>query len=133
MPHAAIAIEVRSWLPTPLSEPDDGPKLVRISVEESFSGDIAGDGAAEMLQVLRPDGSATFVAVERITGTVAGRSGSFVLQDRGTLDTEGNVEGEWFVVAGSGTGDLRGLTGSGGFTAKLGEHAQAHLDYSFED
>ncbi len=132
MPHAAIAIEVRSWLPVALSEPASGPALVRISVEETFSGDITGDGAAEMLQVLRPDGSASFVAVERITGAVAGRSGTFVLQDRGTLDTDGNVEGEWFVVTGSGTGELAGLTGSGGFSAKLGEHAQAHLDYSFE-
>ena len=133
MPHAAIAIEVSSWLPVPFSEPVDGPALVRISVEESFSGDVTGIGAAEMLQILRDDGSASFVAVERVTGTLAGRTGTFVLQDRGTLDTDGNVEGEWFVVAGSGTGELTGLTGSGGFSAKLGEHAQAHLDYSFED
>jgi hypothetical protein len=130
--RATAAIEVHSWSPVPVSEVAGEPSVVRISVEESFSGDITGDGVAEMLQVLRADGSASFVAVERVTGTLGSRSGSFILQDRGTLDTEGQVEGEWFVVEGSGTGELTGLRGTGGFSAKLGEHANAHLDYTFE-
>jgi Protein of unknown function (DUF3224) len=80
---------------------------------------------AHALQVLSADGSASFVALERVTGSVGGRSGSFVLQDTGTLAPDGTVTGEWFVVAGSGTG----LSGAGGFTARLGEHAEAWLDY----
>ena len=42
------------------------------------------------------------------------------------------VSGDWFVIAGSGTGQLAGLRGEGGFRAKLGESAQVHLDYWFE-
>ena len=42
------------------------------------------------------------------------------------------MSGEWFVVAGSGTGGLAGLRGTGGFRANLGEGAEVHLDYWFE-
>jgi Protein of unknown function (DUF3224) len=105
--------------------------LTRIHVEERFSGDIEGDGVAEFLQAARADGSASFVGIERVTGTVAGKQGTFLLQDAGTV--AGNlVSGEWFVVPGSGTGQLAGLRGTGGFRANLGEGAQVHLDYRFE-
>jgi hypothetical protein len=42
------------------------------------------------------------------------------------------VSGDWFVIAGSGTQELTGLRGEGGFRASLGENAQVHLDYWFE-
>jgi uncharacterized protein DUF3224 len=122
-------IEVTEWAPEPFDEAGDGPALVRISVRETFTGDIAGTGRAAMLQALSADGSASFVGIERVTGSLGGRSGSFVLQDTGNLAADGTVTGEWSVVPGSGTGELAGLRGTGGFTAKLGEHAQAWLDY----
>jgi hypothetical protein len=69
--------------------------------------------------------------MERVTGSLAGKEGTFVLQDAGTV--QGNVvSGEWFVVPGSGTGQLAGLRGTGGFRANLGEGAQVHLDHWFE-
>jgi hypothetical protein len=121
---------VSDWAPEPIDTEGDGPQLIRIAVSESFTGDITATGHAAMLQVLAADGSASFVAVERITGTLARRTGSFVLQDRGTLDVNGAVSGEWFVEPGSGTGELAGLCGSGGFTAAVGQHATAWLDYT---
>jgi Protein of unknown function (DUF3224) len=127
--RAKAGIEVTGWEPETFDEAETGPKLVRIGVRETFSGDIAGTGRAAMLQALSADGSASFVGLERVTGSVGGRSGSFVLQDTGTLAADGTVTGEWFVVAGSGTGQLAGLSGAGGFTARLGEHAEAWLDY----
>jgi len=105
--------------------------LTRIHVEKSFSGDVTGDGVVEFLQAARADGSASFVGIERITGTVGGRQGTFLLQDTGTV-ADGIVSGDWFVVPGSGTGGLAGLRGEGGFRANLGEGAQVHLDYWFE-
>ena len=129
--RADAVITVDKYEPAAYEEPVEGPVLMRIHVEERFSGDIDGVGVAEFLQVARADGSASFVGVERVTGRVAGRSGTFVLQDAGTV--EGNVvSGQWFVVAGSGTGELAGLRGTGGFRANLGEGAQVHLDYRFE-
>jgi hypothetical protein len=129
--RANAVITVRTYEPAAYGEQAEGPALSRIHVEESFSGDINGDGVVEFLQAAREDGSASFVGIERVTGTVAGRSGTFLLQDAGTVD--GNiVSGEWFVIPGSGTGDLSGLRGEGGFRANLGEGAQVHLDYWFE-
>jgi hypothetical protein len=127
--RATIAVSV--WQPEPYDSPDAGPQLVRIHVEESFAGDISGSGIASFLQALRADGSGSFCGMERVVGSIAGRSGSFVLQDAGTLQ-DGIVSGTWFVVAGSGTEELSGLRGEGGFKAALGENAQVTLDYWFE-
>jgi hypothetical protein len=124
-------ITVHKYEPAAYDEAGDGPALTMIHVEESFSGDIEGDGIARFLQAARPDGSASFVGLERVTGKVAGKTGSFLLQDSGTV--EGNiVSGEWFVVPGSGTGELTGLRGTGGFRANLGEGAEVHIDHWFE-
>ena len=129
--RADAVITVGKYEPAAYEEPAEGPTLVRIHVEETFSGDIEGHGVAEFLQTVRADGSASFVGVERVTGRVGGRAGTFVLQDAGTV--EGTVvSGEWFVVPGSGTGELTGLRGTGGFRANLGEGAQVHLDHWFE-
>ena len=128
--RADAVITVHRYEPSAYDEPAEGPVLTRIHVEESFSGEISGDGVVEFLQAARADGSASFVGIERVTGTVAGRNGTFLLQDAGTV--QGNVvSGDWFVIPGSGTGKLAGLRGEGGFRANLGEGAQVHLDYWF--
>lgn len=129
--RASAVITVHKYEPVPYDEPAEGPVLTRIHVEESFSGDITGDGMVEFLQAAQPDGAASFVGIERVTGMLAGREGTFLLQDAGTV--AGNiVSGDWFVIPGSGTGGLAGLRGEGGFRANLGEGAQVHLDYWFE-
>ena len=129
--HATGRIDVKTYEPQPYEEVDDGPNLVEIHVTETFSGDIEGEGVVRFLQAVRDDGSATFVGIERVTGSIAGRQGSFLLQDAGTLEGS-SVKGDWFVVPGSGTGDLAGLRGEGGFRAELGQHAAITLDYWFE-
>jgi hypothetical protein len=129
--RANAIITVDKYEPVAYDEPEAGPALSRIHVEERFSGDITGDGVVEFLQAARADGEASFVGIERITGTIAGRAGTFLLQDQGTVSGD-VVAGDWFVVPGSGTGDLEGLRGQGGFRANLGEGAEVHLDYWFE-
>jgi hypothetical protein len=129
--RANAVITVQKYEPAAYDEPAEGPALTRIHVEESFSGDISGAGVVEFLQAARADGSASFVGIERVTGAVAGRTGSFLLQDSGTV-TGSVVAGDWFVVPGSGTGELAGLRGEGGFRANLGENAEVHLDYWFD-
>ena len=129
--RAAGRIEVKTYEPQPYDEVDDGPTLAEIHVTETFSGDIEGEGVVRFLQAVRDDGSATFVGIERVTGTIARRQGSFLLQDAGTLEGS-TVKGDWFVIPGSGTGELAGLRGEGGFEAELGQHASITLDYWFE-
>ena len=126
------SIAVQVWQPEPYDEPAEGPALVRIHVEEVFDGDVTGRGVATFLQVLNADGSATFCALERVTGSLAGRQGTFVLQDTGSLAADGSVSGTWHVVPGSGTGELAGLRGEGGFAARLGQNAEITLDHWFE-
>jgi hypothetical protein len=129
--RANAIITVDRYEPVTYDEPAVGPALSRIHVEERFSGDISGDGVVEFLQAAGADGAASFVGIERVTGTIAGRAGTFLLQDQGTV-SDNIVAGEWFVVPGSGTEGLEGLRGQGGFRANLGEGAEVHLDYWFE-
>jgi Protein of unknown function (DUF3224) len=129
--HATGRIDVKSYEPQPYEEVEEGPNLVEIHVTETFSGDIEGEGKVRFLQAIHKDGSASFVGIERVSGTIAGRSGTFLLQDAGTLEGS-TVKGEWFVVPDSGTGDLAGLRGEGGFEAALGERASITLDYWFD-
>jgi hypothetical protein len=130
--HATGKITVRTYEPTPYDQPaEGGPVLSRIHVEEEFSGDIEGTGVVEFLQAQVSEDAASFVGLERLSGSVGGHSGTFLLQDQGTLRGT-TVSGEWFVVPGSGTGELTGLRGQGGFTAELGQGADITLDYWFE-
>jgi Protein of unknown function (DUF3224) len=129
--HATAVITVHTYEPVPYDSPAEGPVLTRIHVQESFAGDIRGEGVVEFLQAARADGSASFAGIERVTGTIGGREGTFLLQDAGTV-RDNIVSGDWFVIPGSGTGQLAGLRGEGGFRANLGEGAQVHLDYWFE-
>ena len=129
--RAEGTIQVQVYEPRPYDAPERGPGLNEIRVVQTFHGDIEGAGRVRFLQALRADGSASFVGIEHVTGTLAGRAGTFLLQDEGTVSGD-RVEGRWFVVPGSGTGDLAGLRGEGSFAAKLGEHAHWVLDYRFE-
>ena len=129
--HATGRIDVKTYEPTTYDKPADGPELVRIHVVEDFSGDIEGEGVAEFLQTTRGEDESSFVGVERVAGRIGGKSGTFVLQDQGTLKGS-TVSGTWFVVAGSGTGELQGLRGEGSFEAELGQGAEIRLDYWFE-
>ena len=69
--------------------------------------------------------------MERVDGTLAGRRGSFVLQDEATRGGD-IVSGRWWVIPGSATGELEGLRGEGGFEAESGYGATWTLEYWFE-
>jgi hypothetical protein len=109
---AQARFAITSWDEKPYSEGAGQPKLSRASVTKTYTGDLAGEGQVEYLMLYRPDGSATFVGLERIVGQLAGRTGSFVLQRTGTF--EGGLAKETYsVVPGSSTGELQGLVGEG--------------------
>jgi hypothetical protein len=129
--RATGKIDVHTYEPETYEDSGGGTDLVEIHVTEAFQGDIEGEGVVRFLQAVRADGSASFVGIERVTGSVGGRSGTFLLQDAGTVNGS-VVSGTWFVIPGSGTGGLAGLRGEGGFTANLGQSADITLDYWFE-
>jgi Protein of unknown function (DUF3224) len=108
-------------------EQRDGRKLTRASVTQRFEGDIAGEGAVEWLMAYRPDGTVRFVGLQLVDGELAGRRGTFVLETVGQFD---GAVARWdaTVVAGSGTGELAGLGGSGSFQAPHGSEASYELE-----
>src|SRR5262245_143453 len=88
-------INVKTYEPTTYDQPSEGPALVRIHVSEDFSGGIEGEGVAEFLQTARSENEASFVGVERVTGRLGGKAGTFVFQDEGTVAGT-TVSGTWF-------------------------------------
>ncbi len=87
------------------------PTLTRLTIDKQFHGDLEGTSKGQMLGAgTDVKGSAGYVAIERVTGTLAGRSGSFTLQHSGTMD-RGAPQLTITVVPDSGTGQLTGLTG----------------------
>ena len=129
MPKRANArFAIKAWDEKPYGEGPDLPKLTRASVTKSYTGDIEGEGSVEYLMMYRADGSANFVGLERIVGTLGGKSGSFVLQRSGAF--EGGVATESYtVISGSATGELRGLEGSGATALGHGTEYAFTLDY----
>jgi hypothetical protein len=123
--------EQKTWDEKPYSEGEGEPKLTRVSATKSFHGDIEGEGSVEYLMVYPDESSALYTGLERVVGSIEGRSGSFVLNLDGTFEG-GIAKTNWSVVPGSGTGDLRGLHGSGGFVAQHGESVVPFtLEYDF--
>ncbi|HLJ45505.1 MAG TPA: DUF3224 domain-containing protein [Bryobacteraceae bacterium] len=107
------------------------PILAEIRLSETFTGDIEGESPVRALQVLRDDGSASLVSVQRFHGRLGGRQGTFVLQGQEIVEN-GKIKATWVVVPGSGTGDLSGLRGEGGFEGEFGKGSDGTLDYWFE-
>ncbi|HEY3054992.1 MAG TPA: DUF3224 domain-containing protein [Thermoanaerobaculia bacterium] len=124
--RAAGMFEVKSW--NEVAYDEEGPKLTRASVIKELRGEIEGLGKAEYLMMYRNDGSASFVGLERIVGRIGTRKGSFVLQHIGTF-AGGLAKETWVVVPGSGTGDLEGLRGEGGYESAHAGQYRITLDY----
>jgi hypothetical protein len=126
---ATSRFAITSWGEEPYGEGQGLPKLTRAAVTKTFTGDIAGEGRVDYLMMYRSDGSAAFVGLERIVGSVAGKAGSFVLQRTGVFEN-GVAKESYFVVPGSGTGELRGLRGEG--VSALGHGSEHPITLNYE-
>jgi len=97
---------------TPQGDATDPMAVGRMSLDKAFHGDLEATSAGEMLAVRTAvAGSAGYVAIERVTGTLAGRRGTFALQHWGMMD-KGAPDLKISVIPDSGTGELAGLTGT---------------------
>jgi hypothetical protein len=103
----------------------------RMSIDKQFHGDIEGASKGQMLTAgTSVKGSAGYVAIERVSGTLHGRNGAFILQHSGSM-TRGKPQLKITVVPDSGTEQLAGL--SGGMTIKIenGKHFYA-FEYTLD-
>ena len=126
--HATGTFEVKM---TPQDDKSDDKSLGRMTIEKQWHGDLEGTSVGQMLMggdVAK--GSAGYVAIEKFTGTLNGRKGSFILQHSATM-TRGVGQLTITVVPDSGTDQLAGLTGKLTIKIESGKHSY-EFDYSFE-
>ena len=126
--HTNATFKIISWDEEPFDESEDGAKLTRAHVRKSFHGDLSGTGNLMYVMTYLDSGGATFTGFEKVVGSLGGRTGSFVLRHTGSYDGE-KATAEYEVVPGSGTDELAGLSGTGGFSAGHAEEHDMTLDY----
>lgn len=109
------------------SAPAEG--LMRLSMNKEIHGDLEANSQGEMISAGDPkNGEAGYVAIERVAGSLTGKSGSFVLQQDATMHA-GGQQLHIIVTPGSGTGDLTGITGTFTITIAGGQHSY-DLEYT---
>lgn len=107
---------------TPETPEQQEGHVAMMKIEKRFSGDLEAASVGRMLAVQTPiEGSAGYVAIEYVTGQLAGRSGSFALQHLGVMD-RGDGELRVTVVPDSGTDDLTGISGEMAIDIVDGSH-----------
>lgn len=125
------SFEVRLAPQKPDNPQAEAAALTRMSLDKDFHGDLEATSTGEMLSLLNKEiGSGGYVALERVTGTLHGRSGAFVMQHHATM-RRGEPEMSIIVVPDSGTGELTGLSGSMTIRIEKGRHFY-DFDYELE-
>ena len=121
--------KIASWDEEPFDESEDGQKLTRAHIRRTFHGDLSGTGNLMYVMAHLSDEDAAFSGFEKVVGSLGGRTGSFVLRHTGRYDGE-KATAEYEVMPGSGTGELTGVTGSGGFS--VGDAAEHDMTLEYE-
>jgi hypothetical protein len=131
MHHASGSFDVKVS-PLALDDKTEGTMLGRMGIEKQYHGDLEATAKGEMLTAgTAVKGSAGYVAIERVSGSLQGRSGTFVLQHTGTM-TQGAPQLSITVVPDSGTGQLVGLTGKLEIKVVDGKHSY-EFDYTLAE
>ncbi|MEV4395821.1 DUF3224 domain-containing protein [Nonomuraea sp. NPDC049607] len=123
--------QITGWDEKPYEEKKGQPKLSQAHVTNAWSGDIEGEGHAEYLMAYASDTEASFVGLQKVVGSIRGKKGSFVLQATGTFDG-GVAKADWSVVPNSGTDELKGLSGKGGYVSKTDGSAEVTLNFNLK-
>ncbi len=120
--HVSGKFDVK-LVPQGAEDKAEGATLGRLSVDKHYRGALEATGQGQMLTAVTDvKGSAGYVAIERVTGTLDGRAGSFVLQHSGTMSTAGGPQLSITVVPDSGSGQLRGIVGKLSVRIVDGQH-----------
>ncbi|PYP86857.1 MAG: DUF3224 domain-containing protein [Blastocatellia bacterium AA13] len=124
--HATGTFEVK------LTPQQDGLAVGRLTIEKQYHGDLEGTSSGQMLAMnTSVQGSAGYVAMERVSGTLQGRTGTFALQHSGTMN-RGEPQLSVTVVPDSGTEQFAGISGKLNIIIAEGKHSY-EFDYSIEE
>ena len=126
MSHASGPFDVKL---TPEDHFALDPSISKMAIAKNFHGDLEATSVGQMLSAMGSvKGSAGYVAIEKVTGTLQGRKGTFVLQHNATMD-RGKPELNIIVVPDSGTGELEGLKGTMHIDIAAGGKHSYKFDY----
>ena len=125
----AATFDVTAWDEHQFDRHAGTGKLTRAKVNKSYHGDISADSLTEWLMSYSDDGTACFVGLERIIGTVGEREGTLVVQHVGRFE-DGAATAELTVVGGACSGELHGVTGSGTFVADPAGKVSLQLSFA---
>ena len=130
--HATGPFDVKVT-PLPLAGPAEEATLGRMSIEKQFHGDLEATSTGQMLTAsTEVKGSGVYVAIERVSGKLNGRTGTFALYHRGVME-RGEPRLDVSVVPDSGTGELVGLAGTLRIVIAEGGKHSYELDYTLPD
>lgn len=124
---ATADFTITAWDQAAWGEQAPGPALSKATVRKAFTGQLAGESVAEIV-MCQGDGGAAYTGIERFTGTVAGRQGSFVCQ-HGAVTGGDDTASRGIIVPGSGTGGLFGIGGTVAITVLPDGGHTFTLDY----
>ena len=132
--RATATFEVTGWDQTTYGDDTGGQHLSRATVRKTFSGDLVGESTAELLMCRQEHPSdvgagAGYVASELVTGSLAGRAGTFVMQHWGVSGAGVPPRTAGHVVPGSGTDELEGLAGEIEITVDDDDGHTITIDY----
>ncbi len=126
--RASSACTIASWHEETLTGEEGEPRLTQVSVRKLFKGEFEGESRLEYLMAYTRAGSAGFVGIEGCQGRLGGQPGSFLLQHAGVF-SEVVAQAQPQDVLGTGTGDMRGLSGEGSFSLSHAAEYEFQLDY----
>ena len=129
--HLKTSMDVTSWDEKTISE-SGSTKITRTTMGQSCSGDNEGIAASELVMYYQEGGTAIIVGFLTIDGSIDDRTGTVVLRSIGKFDGS-EATADLTVVAGSGTGGLTGISGTGTSVAPSGPTAFVELDLEFAD
>jgi hypothetical protein len=121
-----------SWDTTDL-EKLEGTDLSRARVTKTFTGELAGTSWAELVFGVTEAGAKTYLGLERVTATLHGRAGSFVLEHAAYDRGDGTGSTQWSILPHSGTGELAGLSGTAEIAIDENGGHTLVLDYELPD
>ena len=130
--RATGSFDVKVTVQKPDTQVARAANLSRLTIDKRFHGDLEGISKGEMLALqTETKGSAGYVALERVTAKLKGKSGSFVLQHSATMD-RGDSHAEIVVVPDSASGELRGLSGKMVITVAADGSHSYELDFKLD-
>lgn len=125
------SFKIEKWDEIEFSKSENGPKLNKASVKQTYSGALEGSSTIEYLMATFRGDISTFIGIEEVIGELEGKSGSFLLQHNGTHE-DGVAKSTFEIIPHSGTDELEGISGSGHYEASH-EESTFKLFYEFKE